>query len=278
MQDMECRNAFIPPTALRMLRAVKKPRGNYSLKLRTIASGGEALGRETLEWGREKLGPHHQRILRPDRVQSRARLVGRDRRGRNPARSARPCRATKSRSSTMAGEPVPPVSRGRSRSSGRIPVMFLGYWQNEPEATEEKFIGDWMTTGDQGVMDEEGYVPSSAATTTSSPRPATASARARSRIACSGHPAVAARAAVGKPDPRSARKSVKAYVVLQPGFAPSDAMASEISNWVRTRLSAHEYPRGVAFVDSLPLTTTGKVIRRELRERAAQEARAEASR
>ena len=60
--------------------------------------------------------------------------------------------------------------------------MFLGYWQS-PEATAQKFIGDWMTTGDQGVEDDDGYVSSSAATTTSSPRRATASAPARSRIA-----------------------------------------------------------------------------------------------
>ena len=62
------------------------------------------------------------------------------------------------------------------------PVMFLEYW-DRPEATREKFIGDWMTTGDQGVIDEKAISPSSAATTTSSPRPAIASGRARSRIA-----------------------------------------------------------------------------------------------
>jgi len=60
---------------------------------------------------------------------------------------------------------------------------------------------------------------------------------------------------------------VKAFLVLKPGYAPSDALAADISAFVRDRLSAHEYPREIAFVDSLPLTTTGKIIRRELRAR-----------
>jgi acetyl-CoA synthetase len=85
--------------------------------------------------------------------------------------------------------------------------------------------------------------------------------------------AIALAAAVGKPDPIRT-EAVKAYVVLKPGFEASETLASEITAWVKTRLSAHEYPREVAFVDSLPLTTTGKVIRRELRQRAIEEAAA----
>ena len=56
MQDLAIRNIFVPPTALRMLRAVNHPRGRFNLDLRTIASAGEALGAETLHWGRESLG------------------------------------------------------------------------------------------------------------------------------------------------------------------------------------------------------------------------------
>src|ERR1700744_1215982 len=75
------------------------------------------------------------------------------------------------------------------------------------------------------------------------------------------HPAVALAAVVGKPDPVRT-EIVKAFVVLKPGQPPSDALASEIREFVRTRLSAHEYPREVAFIDQMPMTTTGKVIRR----------------
>jgi acetyl-CoA synthetase len=55
--------------------------------------------------------------------------------------------------------------------------------------------------------------------------------------------------------------------VLREGFAPGDALTRELLDHVRTRLAAHEYPRQVCYVDSLPMTTTGKIIRRELRDR-----------
>jgi acetyl-CoA synthetase len=78
------------------------------------------------------------------------------------------------------------------------------------------------------------------------------------------HPAVALAAAVGVPDPLRTER-VKAFLVLKPGVAASDALAREIQEFVKTRLAAHEYPREVAFVDALPMTATGKIIRRELR-------------
>ncbi len=73
-------------------------------------------------------------------------------------------------------------------------------------------------------------------------------------------------AAVGKPDPLRT-EIVKAFVVLKPGVPASDTLAAEIQDFVKQRLSAHEYPREVAFIDDMPMTTTGKVIRRLLRER-----------
>ena len=145
------------------------------------------------------------------------------------------------------------------------PVMFLQYWGREA-ATEEKFVGDWMTTGDQGIVDEDGYFHFVG--------------RDDDVITSSGyrigpgeiedclirHPAVALAAVVGKPDPVRT-EIVKAFVVLKSGHRASEALAAEIRNFVRTKLSAHEYPREVAFIDDMPMTTTGKVIRRLLRER-----------
>jgi acetyl-CoA synthetase len=146
------------------------------------------------------------------------------------------------------------------------PVMFLEYW-GKPAATRDKFIGDWMTTGDQGVTDEEGYI--------------SFVGRDDDVITSSGfrigpgeiedcllrHPAVALAAVVGKPDALRT-EIVKAFIVLKKGQSASDALAAEIQTFVRTRLSAHEYPREVAFIDDMPMTTTGKVIRRLLREKA----------
>jgi acetyl-CoA synthetase len=146
------------------------------------------------------------------------------------------------------------------------PVMFLEYW-GRPDATREKFIGDWMTTGDQGRVDEDGYVHFVG-------RDDDVITSSGYRIGPSEiedclirHPAVALAAAIGKPDAMRT-EIVKAFVVLKPGIAPSETLAADIQSFVRTRLSAHEYPREVAFIDAMPMTTTGKVIRRLLREKA----------
>ena len=80
------------------------------------------------------------------------------------------------------------------------------------------------------------------------------------------HPAVALSAVVGIPD-QIRTEAVKAWIVLRPGFAPSEQLASEIQDFVKVQLAAHEYPRQVEFADSLPMTATGKVLRRELRAR-----------
>ncbi len=68
------------------------------------------------------------------------------------------------------------------------------------------------------------------------------------------------------PDPVRT-EAVKAFIVLKEGVAGTPELARAIQDFVRTRLAAHEYPRHVAFVEELPMTATGKIIRRALRER-----------
>src|ERR1700746_4124499 len=125
-----------------------------------------------------------------------------------------------------------------------------------------------MLTGDQGVMDDEVSIPfvgrDDDVITSSGFR----SGPGEIEDCLIRHPAVALAAAVGKPDVLRT-EIVKAYIVLKKGYAASDALASEIQGFVKMRLSAHEYPREVAFIDDMPMTTTGKVIRRLLRERAS---------
>jgi acetyl-CoA synthetase len=144
--------------------------------------------------------------------------------------------------------------------------MFLEYW-DRPDATRDKFIGDWMTTGDEAIVDEDGYFQFVG-------REDDVITSAGYRIGPGEiedclirHPAVALSAVVGKPDPMRT-EIVKAFIVLKDGAAPSDTLATEIQAFVKTRLSAHEYPREIAFIDAMPMTTTGKIIRRLLRQRA----------
>ena len=258
------RLAFIPPTALRMMRAAPSPAGRFDLRLRAVGSGGESLGLEALEWGRSAFGLTINEFY----GQTECNLV---------LGSCAQLGALKvgAIGKAVPGHTVAVVGPdGRVLKPGEIgqiavqrpdPVMFLEYW-GRPEATRDKFIGDWMTTGDQGAMDEDGYV-------TFVGRDDDVITSAGFRIGPGeiedcliGHPAVALAAAVGKPDPIRT-EIVKAFIVLKQGYAPSDQLASEIQTFVKTRLSGHEYPREVAFIKDMPMTTTGKVIRRMLRER-----------
>jgi acetyl-CoA synthetase len=264
MSRMQVRNAFIPPTALRMLRAIHAAGRRYNVDLRTLASGGESLGAETYAWGREAFGL----TINEFSGQTECNLVLASNNAMGVSRAGAIGKAVPGHVCDVIR---PDGSRCEADEPGQIavlrpdPVMFLGYWNNE-KATEAKFIGDWMTTGDQGRRDAEGYV--------------FFFGRDDDVITSSGyrigpgeiedcllrHPAVEIAAAVGKPDAIRG-EIVKAFIVPKPGFQPCADLAADIQSFVRTRLSAHEYPREVAFIDRLPLTTSGKVIRRELRAR-----------
>ncbi len=264
ISDLQIKNIFIPPTALRMLRTVPDPRNTYDIKLRTIASAGEALGAETLLWAQNELGL----TINEAYGQTECNLV---------IGSSGLLGVTKP---GFIGKAVPGHEVAIIREDGTLclpgeigqiavlrpdPVMFLGYWNRE-KATHEKFIADWMTTGDQGVQDEDGYIRfigrDDDVITSSSYR----IGPVEIEDCLIRHPAVALAAAVGKPDPLRT-EIVKAFIVLRPSFTATEALKIDIRDFVKDRLSAHEYPREMEFVDSLPMTTTGKIIRRELRAR-----------
>lgn len=258
------RNVFIPPTALRMMRSGTAPQGRHDLRLRTVGSAGEALGAETYEWGKSALGLVINEFFGQTECNlvigscaaigvTRAGAIGRP----SPGHEVGVIRAD--------GTPCEAGEAGQIAIRRPDPVMFLAYW-GSPEATKQKFVGDWMTTGDQGIMDADGYVAFLG--------------RDDDVITSSGyrigpgeiedclirHPAVSLAAVVGKPDPVRT-EIVKAFIVLKPGVPPTHELAREIQDFVRRRLSAHAYPREVAFIDDMPMTTTGKVIRRLLRAR-----------
>jgi acetyl-CoA synthetase len=268
-EKMKVRNAFIPPTALRMLKTVPDIRKRFRLAFRTIGSGGESLGRETYEWAQAELGVTVNEFYGQTEcnlVLSSCGAIGVGRAGA----IGLPVPGHKVALIDAEGQPVKPGEPGQIAIARPDPVMFLEYWQN-PEATEKKFIGGWMTTGDQGIADDDGYIHffgrDDDVITSSGFR----IGPGEIEDCLTGHPAIALAAAVGKPDPVRT-EIVKAYVVLKDGIEGSTTLAEEIRFWVRERLSAHEYPREVEFVDSMPLTTTGKVIRRIFRERARREA------
>lgn len=265
MANHGVRNAFIPPTALRMMRAARDPRGRYDIKLRTVGSGGEALGVEAYEWGKSAFGIAINEFYGQTEcnlVLGACAQLGQFRIGA----IGKPVPGHVVAVIGPEGRPLKPGEIGQIAVKRPDPVMFLEYW-GKPDATRDKFIGDWMTTGDQGVVDDDGYFSFVG-------RDDDVITSAGFRIGPGEiedclirHPAVALAAAVGKPDPIRT-EIVKAFIVLKKDYQASDALAAEIRDFVKTRLSGHEYPREVAFIDDMPMTTTGKVIRRLLREKA----------
>lgn len=272
MEEFKIRNMFIAPTALKMMRLVEDAGKRFDLSIRTLGSGGEALGREVYDWGQRELDVTINEFYGQTEcnyVLSSCAKIGVSKAG-------------------MIGKPVPGHTvaiidnEGSEMPRGELgqiavkrpdPVMFLEYW-DRPEATTDKYINDWLQTGDQGVMDNDGYVEFVG-------RDDDVITSAGFRIGPGeiedcliGHPAISLAAAVGKPDPMRT-EIVKAFVVLNKGFDGSEELAKEIQGYVRTKLSAHEYPREIAFVDDMPLTTTGKVIRRIFRDQVIEEAKME---
>lgn len=268
LQDQKIRNTFLPPTALKLMRQCENPLTRWKLDLRSVASGGETLGAELIDWGKKTFGLTINEFYGQTEcnmvVSSCTRLMA-----SRPGIMGRAVPGHRVAIVDDMGAELPAETLGNIAIKRPDPVMFLGYWNN-PEATEKKFAGDWLLTGDTGLCDADGWLRFVG--------------RDDDVITSSGyrigpgeiedclikHPAVAMAGVVGKPDAQRT-EIVKAYVVLKNGVEPSDTLAKEIANFVKTRLAAHEYPREVTFVDSLPLTTTGKVIRRALRSKAEKE-------
>ncbi|MCO5064834.1 MAG: AMP-binding protein [Rhizobiaceae bacterium] len=269
MERMGVTLAFLPPTALRMMKGSGESAKRRALRLRAVMSAGEQLGRETYEWAEQEFGLTVNEFY----GQTECNLVIGSCAALGAAKAGATGRAVPGHVVEIIdakGNVLPQGEVGQIAVRRPDPVMFLGYWQ-DAAATEKKFLGDRMLTGDQGHVDNDGFIHFFG-------RDDDVITSAGYRIGPGeiedclvGHPEVALAAAVGKPD--SVRTEiVKAYVVPKPGVEPSEELARRIQLWVRSRLSAHEYPREIEFVDSVPLTTSGKVIRRIFRERAKLEA------
>ncbi|WP_237153316.1 AMP-binding protein [Oryzibacter oryziterrae] len=256
-------NSFLPPTALKLMRQLGDIRGRHPLALRAIGSAGEALGREAYDWAAEAFGfPVNEFYGQTEcnAVIGSAHALGCGRAGATG--KAIPGHVVAI--IDEAGKEVPPGTAGEIAVARPDPVMFLGY-AGDPEATAAKFKGDWMTTGDTAMMDEDGYFHfigrDDDVITSSGYR----IGPGEIEDCLMSHPAVRLAVAVGKPDPIRT-EIVKGFVVLNEGQVPSDVLRQEIQLHVRSRLSAHEYPRELDFVDHIPITTSGKLIRRHFRD------------
>ena len=252
------RNVFFPPTALRMLKA----EGAQMRGLRSVASGGEPLGSEMLAWGRTALGVTINEFY----GQTECNMVVSSCAARYPTRPGYMGRA-------VPGFEVQVIDENGhiTQDEGDIavrrgaPSMMLEYWQR-PRETAEKYRGDWLLTGDRGQCDGDDirFIGREDDVITSA---GYRIGPAEIEDCLLTHPDVVTVGVVGKPDPLRT-EIVKAYVVPRAG---ANATPKILQVYVKERLASYSYPREIEFVDALPMTVTGKVIRKELKARAIAE-------
>ena len=260
MRDQGVTAAFLPPTALKLMRAAAVPGG---VALRSVSSGGESLGADLLDWGRAALGCPINEMY----GQTECNLVITQAAGFMAVKPGTMGQALPGHEVAVIGADGAPVAAGEV---GEIAVrkgsasMSLGYW-NAPEKTAAKFSGDWLRTGDLGTCDADGYF-------TFVSRDDDVITSSGYRIGPSeienclmGDADVVICAVVGLPDPVRT-EAVTAFVVLREGVELTPEVEQRLIARVKSRLSPHLAPRRIVARSSLPLTATGKVMRRSLRD------------
>ncbi|MDK9723194.1 MAG: acyl-CoA synthetase [Rhodospirillales bacterium] len=269
------RNVFLPPTALKLMRQA----GNFTAKprLRSIGSGGETLGEELQDWGRASFGVTINEFY----GQTECNLVVGNCASVMEVRKGSMGRAIPGHTVEIVDDEGIPVPIGQSGNIAVLkgdPVMFLEYWHN-PDATTAKFANDWLLTGDTGRRDIDGYFWFEGRADDVITSGAYRIGPGEIEDCLLRHEAVAMAAVIGVPDPVRT-ESIKAFVVLKPGQAPRGEQAEidlmhSIRNHVKTRMAQYAYPREIEFVSELPMTATGKIKRKDLREieQAKREAR-----
>lgn len=266
------RNCLLTPSVLRLVRQVPDPCRRFGLDLRSIISGGEAVGKELLDEMSASLGV----TINEGFGQTECNVVLGNCASLNHMRIGALGAALPGHVAAIVddqGEQLPRGTLGNIAFRAPDPVMLLEYW-NKPDETRDKFAGDWLLTGDLGECDEQGFYWFCGRADDVINSAGYRIGPAEIEDAILRHPSVASAAVIGVPDPERT-EIIKAFVVLAKGAVANEALADEIRASVRTRLAQHEYPRLVEFVDLLPMTTTGKVMRRELRERERAKAERE---
>jgi len=259
-------HGFMTPTALKRLAAVAEPRARFDLAVRVICTGGESLPGDVMRWAGEEL-----------------RIVCNEFYGLTEFNHMVGC--------CQALYPTVPGSMGiaypgrrvaiideqgveqRDGTVGEIaswcdddPSLFLGYW-GQPGVPEKMRLGGWLRSGDLALRGEDGYFRYQGRNDDLIKSAGYRIGPAEVEDALLRHPKVAEAAVVGRPDPERGAV-VAAFVRPMPGVERGPVLAKELQDFVKRNLAAYKYPRVVEFLDTFPLTSSGKISRRKLRERS----------
>ncbi len=255
---------YTAPTAIRMLMAA----GSTLVKqfdltnLRHMGSVGEPLNPEAITWGIKAFGmPFHDTWWQ---TETGAICI-----------ANYPCMDIKIGS---MGKPIPGLTaaivdddghevnintEGNIAIKPKWPSMMKTIWRR-PQKYKSYFVNGWYISGDRGWKDATGYFwfigRADDVIKTSGERVGPFEVES----ALVAHPAVVEAGVIGKPDPLRG-EIIKAFVVLQPNAKPTEALKKELSEFVKKHLAGHAYPREIEFIDKLPKTRSGKIMRRILK-------------
>ncbi|MBW2611771.1 MAG: AMP-binding protein, partial [Deltaproteobacteria bacterium] len=233
-------------------------------ELRSITVGGETMGADLYEWGKEALNielNENYGMTECDFMVSGCSEIMKV----YPGSMGRAIPGHIVEVIDESGDVVPPGEFGEFAIMRPDPSIFLGYWGN-PQATEKRFKGDWFCTGDYGTKDAKGYF--------------WFTGRKDYVIESSGyrigpgeiedvivkHDAVKLVAVIGVPD-KIRGEIVKAFIVPENGVVVDVALEEDIKQLVKQKLEAHAYPREIEFLEEMPMTDTGKIMRSKLKKK-----------
>jgi acetyl-CoA synthetase len=279
MEKYGVRNSFLFPTALKMMmKAVPRPQEKYDLRVRSIMSAGETVGEAVCHWVQEALGVTVNEMYGQTEINY---IVG-NCAAVTPPKPGAMGRGYPGHHVAVLDEAGQPAASGelgeicvrRSCDGVMDPVFMLGYWK-DPQATAEKFFGGgiddplaWGRTGDLAKVDDDGILWYQGRSDDMFKSAGYRIGPGEIENCLVKHPAVANAAVIGEPDPVRGTV-VKAFIVLAAGERPSPELEASLQQHVRQFLAPYEYPKIIEFIDALPMTTTGKVQRRLLRQRAS---------
>ncbi len=259
---------YTAPTAIRMLMkdGLEPVRRHDLSSLRHMCSVGEPLNPEAVRWGREAFGlDFHDTFWQTET----GAIVVTNLPGMpvKPGSMGRPFPAlSASVVDEKTGVPITePGKVGLIAIRPPWPSMMRTYWNNSA-TYYKKFLNGWYICGDRASLDKDGYFWFTGRDDDVINTAGHLVGPFEIESALLEHPAVAESAAIGKPDPVN-MEVVKAFVALRPGFAPSEDLELDIMNFVRKKLSPLAMPQEIEFVDKVPKTRSGKILRRVLKAR-----------
>ena len=262
--DHQIKNMFLPPTALKLMRQHEMTTGSLpDMAVRTIASGGEALGASLLEWARRVLAVEINEIY----GQTECNLVICTARPHGlPVPGGAMGQAVLGHNVCILGpdgKAAAPGITGEIAVKAPDPVMFLRYW-NKPEDTARKVKDGWLLTGDLGCQDENGFFTFIARDDDVITSAGYRISPAEIENCLMQHRSVSLAAVIGLPD--DIRTEVVTACIVPAKGSGSAQLADALKQMVRDQLSAHLVPRQIIWMDELPMTATGKIRRKALRE------------